>query len=992
MARMQSGRWRNFALIITGATLAAMTAWAAGTFSNSRPYDQPIQHVSAAPSGPYHIQGAQILDSAGRPYLLRGTELIPFDPLTAEYDNRAGMEFGGHSGTTLSALRLRFNLNSVRLPVTIEDAGDPKFFERLSQVVRRANDIELLVVLAARSESESWDLEGAAAFWTQCAEYFRESPGVFFEVSPAPVAAEQAAAHSSNGWREWRTNAGRLVAAIRSAGAQQPVIVNGWHDAAMFAGMEDSHLLDDPNVIYQAWPRYVWTQSDADRDRQFGFLAGRVPVMAAGWDLELENAEACAALPDDPAEVTKLVEGNFDYFDKQRISWTVSKFAPGKLVHDFSVHHATWMDYGWTCGKVDPDTAGRLGRLVQARMRSTDEQGLFVVAGSGGMVIGRGAFAIAYGAIMANRDSGAGGPDAPEKLGGVAISVTDARGVTRPAQMLWASAGWGQANFVVPGDSAAGPAMMTMTRDDGSRASTPITVAETAPSFFTGHSCRGAALGEAVQTFADGREVRAGLSSCDGADCRTDPVPLSSDATTHVRIVTSGIRHARRPEDIELTIGGELVPVVSFSVDRGSEPGRDFLVAEIPERLRGLGETDMVCRIGGMTSNVVRIPDRLVIRGLLLAAVVLGLAAAGCTSSGAGEYAWELPNGFPPPAVPADNPMSAAKVELGRHLFYDTRLSANRTQSCASCHRQELAFTDGRARALGSTGELHPRGSMSLVNVAYNATFTWANPGLRSLEDQVLIPLFGEEPVELGMAGKEAGLLARLKGSSLYREQFAAAFPQQPEPVTAGNLAKALASFVRSIISARSPYDRYYRGGEPDAVTPAAIRGEAFFHTDQAAGCFRCHAGPNFSDASMPQGGGSVESAFHNTGLYNLAGKFSYPGENLGLYTHTGDLADAGRFRTPSLRNIALTAPYMHDGSAATLEDVLDHYGEGGRTIPSGPLAGRGQENPRLDALMHPVGMTKRNRADLLAFLHSLTDGELLRDKRFANPWEGQVP
>jgi mono/diheme cytochrome c family protein len=120
-----------------------------------------------------------------------------------------------------------------------------------------------------------------------------------------------------------------------------------------------------------------------------------------------------------------------------------------------------------------------------------------------------------------------------------------------------------------------------------------------------------------------------------------------------------------------------------------------------------------------------------------------------------GPYEWSLPPGFPFPKVPADNPMTAGKVELGRYLFYDTRLSLNRTQSCATCHRQEKAFTDGRGRGLGSTGQLHPRGPLSLANVAYNPVLTWANPNMRTLEQQALVPLFGDHPVELGLEGKE---------------------------------------------------------------------------------------------------------------------------------------------------------------------------------------------------------------------------------------------
>ncbi len=146
-------------------------------------------------------------------------------------------------------------------------------------------------------------------------------------------------------------------------------------------------------------------------------------------------------------------------------------------------------------------------------------------------------------------------------------------------------------------------------------------------------------------------------------------------------------------------------------------------------------------------------------------------------------YVWRLPQGFPEPRVPADNPMSAAKVELGRRLFYDQRLSVTGTYACASCHRQELAFTDGRATAVGATGEAHPRSSMSLVNVAYARTLTWSDPGATRLEDQALTPLLGEHPVEMGLAGREDTLLRDLHSDAAYRRLFPDVFPRRARPL-----------------------------------------------------------------------------------------------------------------------------------------------------------------------------------------------------------------
>jgi cytochrome c peroxidase len=327
----------------------------------------------------------------------------------------------------------------------------------------------------------------------------------------------------------------------------------------------------------------------------------------------------------------------------------------------------------------------------------------------------------------------------------------------------------------------------------------------------------------------------------------------------------------------------------------------------------------------------------------------------------AAPYHWDLPNGFSAPRVPASNPMSDVKVRLGRYLFYDKRLSVNGTQSCASCHKQELAFTDGRATALGATGESHSRSAMSLVNLAYSASFTWSNPTLHSLEAQARIPMFGLHPVELGMAGREQALLDALRAEPVYADLFPQSFPETPKPFTIDNVTKALAAFERSIISARSPYDRYYRGGDRSAISDAAKRGEVIFFTDPVAGCFRCHGGFNFSDAS-----------YHNTALYAV-----YPAPNVGISEYTKRPADRGKFKVPTLRNIALTAPYMHDGSIATLEAVLDHYAAGGRA----------HDNPQKDPRMQKITLTEQNRADLLEFLRSLTDSELTHDPRFADPW-----
>lgn len=334
--------------------------------------------------------------------------------------------------------------------------------------------------------------------------------------------------------------------------------------------------------------------------------------------------------------------------------------------------------------------------------------------------------------------------------------------------------------------------------------------------------------------------------------------------------------------------------------------------------------------------------------------------------------------------------MTMAKVELGRHLFYDPRLSVNGKQSCASCHEQARAFTDGKARAEGTTGEIHPRSSMSIVNIAYTPVLTWANPNMKQLERQALVPMFGEHPVELGLSGKEAEALARLKAEPRYRKLFPDAFAGQSDPFTIDNVTKAIAAFERVLISGGSPYDRYLNG-DRSAIGASAKRGENLFFSERLE-CFHCHGGFNFSQTTDHVGKAFVEIEFHNTGLYNLDGKGAFPKDNQGTFEITQRAEDIGKFRAPTLRNIAVTAPYMHDGSIATLEEVLDHYAAGGRTIKSGEYKGVGSRNPNKSSFVKGFTLTIQEKRDVIAFLKSLTDEKFLTDKRFGDPWKAPPP
>ncbi|GAB3358634.1 di-heme enzyme [Giesbergeria sinuosa] len=329
--------------------------------------------------------------------------------------------------------------------------------------------------------------------------------------------------------------------------------------------------------------------------------------------------------------------------------------------------------------------------------------------------------------------------------------------------------------------------------------------------------------------------------------------------------------------------------------------------------------------------------------------------------------------------------MSEAKVDLGRHLFYDRRLSGNGTQSCASCHHQDKAFTDGLAQAVGSTGVVHPRGAQGLANVVYNATLTWANPSLVTLEKQMEVPLFGDDPVEMGVNDhNRAEVLERLRAEPVYAPKFAAAFPGVVTPIDWGHVIQAIASFQRSLLSGHSRYDQYLQGKVQLSVPET--RGMALFFGEKAE-CFHCHGSFNFNDQIVHAASRMVETPFHNTGLYNLGGTGAFPEHNRGVFELTALVKDMGFFRAPSLRNVEVTAPYMHDGTIATLEDVLDFYAAGGRNITTGPHAGDGRQNPHKSELVSLIDLNAQDKSDIVAFLKTLTDHEFLTDSRYANPW-----
>lgn len=361
--------------------------------------------------------------------------------------------------------------------------------------------------------------------------------------------------------------------------------------------------------------------------------------------------------------------------------------------------------------------------------------------------------------------------------------------------------------------------------------------------------------------------------------------------------------------------------------------------------------------------------------------VIATLAACGSTPAANTTWRWQLPKGVPAPHLPANNLMSEAKFELGRHLFYDTRLSGNGTQACATCHMQAFAFTDAARRSTGSTGRRHPRNAQPLGNTAWNISFNWADPSLTTLEAQMQRPLFGTAPVEMGVTDHEDVVLRRLREDLEMAAMFKAAFPTETDPIHFENITAAIATFVRGLTSFDSAYDRY-TAGDANAMSASALRGMTLFNSDRLK-CAQCHSGFNFTAAT------SNAPAFFNTGLYNLNGDGGYPKDNAGLIQVTNDPRDMGKFRVPSLRNVALTAPYMHDGSMDTLEEVVRSYERGGRKIEQGENAGDGAQSPLKDPRIAGFSLSDDERRDLIAFLAALTDESLVTNPRFSDPGQG---
>jgi cytochrome c peroxidase len=321
-----------------------------------------------------------------------------------------------------------------------------------------------------------------------------------------------------------------------------------------------------------------------------------------------------------------------------------------------------------------------------------------------------------------------------------------------------------------------------------------------------------------------------------------------------------------------------------------------------------------------------------------------------------------------------------ALYTLGKSLFFERKLSLTNAKSCGSCHNPKIAFTDHYRRGSGLHAELLPRNTPSLINVRYFRTFNWANPDLTRLEAQFERPLFNQHPPEMGLTRSDEDLQRRLSVINEYNVLFKQAFPTQQSPMNWTNALVAIRVFVESLTSFNSPYDQFQRGNKK-AMSASARRGEVLFKSTRLQ-CATCHPAPYFTDSFA----GSPRDGFANIGLYNINGTGDYPAFDQGIFNFSQKPEDKGKFRTPSLRNVELTAPYMHDGSVETLDEALTILGNGGRDLHVGEYTGDGRANPYKDPLMKGFTLTDQERRDLLAFLYALTDSSILTNRNFQAP------
>lgn len=516
----------------------------------------PPPALTPAVAGPYHVEGARLIDGHGRPYRITGTRLAPLTSSGMDITGTPG-EFGPLSATTIVTIRQRVNMNAVRLPLDASlYLSDFAYRKRARAVADVSNHLELLVILEADTSSPE--------FWNALASDFCDDPNIFFAL---PAGATQDS-----------------VDAIRAARASQPIVAS-------------DPDLKDTNLIAEVTPGYTTSSDELD---PIAHVAESRPVLADGMDPGFfTGSRECSAVPTDPAAAAAMIERRLTFFDDHNVSWTISSFQPGKMISDYRYLIGTRLERGWTCKQQKPDLAVGIGVAVLSHLWRTSPDGLFPVnCMLGGFAVARGAVVSIYGPTLADHQESPKPGTWPYHLGGVSIRVTDSKGVARLAHMLYAGGGWQIISFMVPPASALGPADVTIVRDDGSTTTGRIVVTDVAPGLWTTNAeSRGGVVGKVTQHFRDGR-----VRVSDAAK----PIPLAANVRTTVRMPGTGFRYVHSRSSVQVTIGGKPAKVVSFGPDTGT-PYDDQLTVEIPNELKDAGDVDVWFTVDGVLSNVVRL-------------------------------------------------------------------------------------------------------------------------------------------------------------------------------------------------------------------------------------------------------------------------------------------------------------------------------------------------------------------------------------------------
>jgi cytochrome c peroxidase len=324
-------------------------------------------------------------------------------------------------------------------------------------------------------------------------------------------------------------------------------------------------------------------------------------------------------------------------------------------------------------------------------------------------------------------------------------------------------------------------------------------------------------------------------------------------------------------------------------------------------------------------------------------------------------------------------PNRTSLFELGRYLFYDLRLSSDGTRACATCHNPAFSFTDGYKRSVALGGVLHQRNSQPLVNLKWMRYLTAADSTLHHPIQQINRPLYNLHPSEMGVALREQQILQTLRSDAHYRACFTENFGSDTASLNWLNIKKAIVAFVDSINTYNSPYDRWMRG-DTNALSTDEKKGMQLFYSTKL-GCQLCHGGVNFATPQPTVG------YYHNIGLYNLDGHGAYPLYDQGLIALTNQAADMGKYRIPTLRQLAFTAPYFHDGSVATLTQALEIFWQGGSLNAPATGLGNGIVNQFKNQHIQKIDITAGEKMQVLKFLLALSDSSLLNAPRYSNPF-----